>query len=426
MPELPSQPNLDHLRHQARRLLRDAQVGDPGAIERMGAWSTRLTLSAAQLAVAREYGWRSWNALRHYVEALTSIAERRQSPPTAMDHEPSSGVPTGAWRGEGEVVLRGGTFRPGTLVGWASYGVLDAELGSSLLARQLQGVLDDVVVTDDLGTDYGRCQIRMISNARRLSGELNAPIDLEVMIEPAPLARAGWVELHGIAGSSCRLTASSTRCRTQTSPAPDPVEREVRTLAHSVLRAALFGRAKAIPHRCAAVLARVGELEEGAAKPVREALAALHRLCEVVNDSGDAVSGLPPEWAAMLLLGQRHDGPKLHHRLGMTAPPVEGVELAVGALISDPSTWRLTASASPGWWGAADIRNQEAGVFRVSASDDLGGSYVAYFIATEAPGRDDIEIQFRPRLAPDASEVAIVFEAASGSLTVLVDLGEAS
>ncbi len=107
MPELPSQPNLDHLRHQARRLLRDAQAGDAGALERMRAFSTRLTLAAAQLAVAREYGWRSWDALCHYVETLASIAERRESPPT-MDHEPSSGVPSGVWRGEGDVVLRGG------------------------------------------------------------------------------------------------------------------------------------------------------------------------------------------------------------------------------------------------------------------------------------------------------------------------------
>jgi len=84
MPELPSQPNLDYLRHQARRLLREAQAGDPGALERMGAWSTRLTLSAAQLAVAREYGWRSWDAIRHYVEALASIADRR-TPSFASD-----------------------------------------------------------------------------------------------------------------------------------------------------------------------------------------------------------------------------------------------------------------------------------------------------------------------------------------------------
>jgi hypothetical protein len=163
MPELPSQPNLDHLRHQARRLLREAQAGHPGALERMGAWSTRLTLSAAQLAVAREYGWRSWDAIRHYVEALASIAERRHSPPTATDHEFSSGVPTGVRRGDGEIVLRGGTLRPGTLIDWGSYGVLEAEFASSLLARQIHGALDAVVVTDELGTDYGRCQIRMIS-----------------------------------------------------------------------------------------------------------------------------------------------------------------------------------------------------------------------------------------------------------------------
>ncbi len=59
MPELPPQPNLDHLRHQERQLPRDTQASDPGALQRMGAGSTQLTLSAAQLAIAHEYGWRS-------------------------------------------------------------------------------------------------------------------------------------------------------------------------------------------------------------------------------------------------------------------------------------------------------------------------------------------------------------------------------
>ena len=137
------------------------------------------------------------------------------------------------------------------------------------------------------------------------------------------------------------------------------------------------------------------------------------------------MSELPVEWATVQLNRQGHDGPDLHYRLGVTTPVVEGVELAVGALVSDPPAWRLTASASPGWWGATEVRNQDAGVFRVFARDDLGGAYVAYFIATEAQGRDDVEIQFRPRLAPGAREVSVVFEAASGSLTVLVDLGGA-
>jgi hypothetical protein len=342
-----------------------------------------------------------------------------------MGHEFSSGVPTGVWRSDGEIVLRGGTLRPGTLIGWGGYGVLEVEFASSLLARQIDGALDAVFVTDDLETDYERCQIRMISNGRRLSGEPNAPIDLEVTIEPAPPARAGWVELHGIDGSSCRLIASSTRCRTQTSPAPDPAEREVRTLAHSVLRAALFGPAKVIPHRCAAVLARVGELKEGAAPQAREALAALYRLCEVVADSSDDVSGLPIEWAAMLRNGQSHDGPELHYRLGMTAPVVEGIELAVGALISDPSTWRLTASASPGWWCDAAVRNQKghssaSSLATISAAPTSPASSRRRHRAATTSRSGSV-----PALLPTHGKSRLSFEAASEALTVLVDLGDA-
>lgn len=107
--------------------------------------------------------------------------------------------------------------------------------------------MDSVVVPDDLGTDYGRCQIRMVCNGRRRGGEPNAPIDLEVTIEPEPPVQADWVELYGIDGSSYWLTTSSTRCRSQASPAPDPAEGEIRTSAHSMLSATLFGSAKVIP-----------------------------------------------------------------------------------------------------------------------------------------------------------------------------------
>ena len=68
MPELPDRPDLDQLRRQARELLRAADNGEPGAVARFRAVSDRVTLSAAQLAVAREYGCRSWAALKAEVE----------------------------------------------------------------------------------------------------------------------------------------------------------------------------------------------------------------------------------------------------------------------------------------------------------------------------------------------------------------------
>jgi ankyrin repeat protein len=77
MATLPAQPSLDHLRRQARTLLRAAQAGDTGAAERIGAVSQRLTLAAAQLAVAREYGFASWARLKTEVEARTTDLARR-------------------------------------------------------------------------------------------------------------------------------------------------------------------------------------------------------------------------------------------------------------------------------------------------------------------------------------------------------------
>ena len=71
MATLPARPNLSHLRRQARDVLRAAQSGDISAVDRIRAVSDRLTLAAAQLAVAREYGFTSWAVLKAEVEART-------------------------------------------------------------------------------------------------------------------------------------------------------------------------------------------------------------------------------------------------------------------------------------------------------------------------------------------------------------------
>src|SRR5579862_2860409 len=68
MPDLPERPNLDQLRRQARDLLRAAAHGEAAALTRIRAVSARVSLSAAQLAVAREYGFASWPALHAEVE----------------------------------------------------------------------------------------------------------------------------------------------------------------------------------------------------------------------------------------------------------------------------------------------------------------------------------------------------------------------
>src|SRR6185503_6240853 len=56
---LPPHPNLEHLKKQAKDLLRDLQQRDPA-----------LKLADAQHALAREYGFASWPKLKAYVESL--------------------------------------------------------------------------------------------------------------------------------------------------------------------------------------------------------------------------------------------------------------------------------------------------------------------------------------------------------------------
>lgn len=76
MRELPDRPNLEQLRHQARALHRAATAGDADALRRLKVVSPRPTLAAAQLALAREYGYPSWARLKAEVErrrARTSV-----------------------------------------------------------------------------------------------------------------------------------------------------------------------------------------------------------------------------------------------------------------------------------------------------------------------------------------------------------------
>ena len=54
MADLSAKPSLDHLRRQARDLLRAARAGDITAAGRIRAVADALTLASAQLAVARQ------------------------------------------------------------------------------------------------------------------------------------------------------------------------------------------------------------------------------------------------------------------------------------------------------------------------------------------------------------------------------------
>jgi ankyrin repeat protein len=80
MPDLPSEPSLQQLRHQARDLQRAVRRGDQDALAEVagrhpagppdGAAAAAFPLSAAQLVVARRYDFPSWVRLRRYVEVV--------------------------------------------------------------------------------------------------------------------------------------------------------------------------------------------------------------------------------------------------------------------------------------------------------------------------------------------------------------------
>lgn len=68
---LPERPNLDHLREQAKDLLRSYRKGEPEAIERFRVvHSSSPALHDAQSVIAREYGFPSWSKLVEHVEAV--------------------------------------------------------------------------------------------------------------------------------------------------------------------------------------------------------------------------------------------------------------------------------------------------------------------------------------------------------------------
>jgi ankyrin repeat protein len=72
---LPSRPNLEQLKKQAKDLLKVLKAGDPAAKERFvqalaPVNNASFSLGDAQSVIAREYGFASWRKLKHHVEEL--------------------------------------------------------------------------------------------------------------------------------------------------------------------------------------------------------------------------------------------------------------------------------------------------------------------------------------------------------------------
>src|SRR5882724_5340125 len=72
---LPTQPNLEHLKKQAKDLLHDFAQGNPAAVEQFNSVvstsaAAQPKLADAQHVIAHEYGFASWGKLKEHVQSL--------------------------------------------------------------------------------------------------------------------------------------------------------------------------------------------------------------------------------------------------------------------------------------------------------------------------------------------------------------------
>ena len=312
MSGLPDRPDLDQLRRQARELLRAAADGEPYAVGRLRAVSPRVTLSAAQLALAREYGFPSWAALKAEVA-------RRRSPATWENR----------WSFGGATALQisAGVLRPEILIGGASQAVLHGSLTLSgngepegavplrrlppwgvLLARLvprrnsratrnrraeartvMEGMraLASVTIADDRGARYAL-------RGGGSSGKRGAPDRfVRLRVVPVPGREIGWIEMQGPDGTTTRLL-------------PTP--------------------------RAAARTGQVG--------PAR-----------VTAAERPGMPGAAP----------RAEGLRLYRDIGVALPAVDGVSIHLDSLISLPGSWLLYLRARPRWrnYGRAGQREKD-------------------------------------------------------------------
>jgi hypothetical protein len=395
MSELPGRLDLDQLRHQARELLRAATDGEPQARARMRAVSQRRTLSAAQLAVAREYGFASWPALR------TEVARRRRSSepaatPSALVGPAQPGAADDRWSLGGGLAMEtaAGTLSPRALVAGPRHAALEVWLmPSPEIQRRLAGgsetegtgarfagslftlvsdfseVLrfDDVVVVDDRGTTY-----TLAFESGSIPQE-SVPLDLRFRLDPVPPRECRWLELRGSDGSAARLLPSERPVVQISQPAPPAAE-------------------AAEPDRPEQALSLIEQQPPIEQQPV-----------------------LPAE------------GPAHHLDIAADLPPVDGTAVRLDSLICEADDWCVYLRARPGWWAYSEDRTRKWAAMSVDAQDDLGRQYVSTFGGSTGHGdHEELVLRFQPRLDSLAGSVKLAFTGAEDQVVVDVPLAPAA
>lgn len=441
MSELPDRPNLDQLRHEARELLRAAAAGELRAVARLRAVSERVTLSAAQLAVARGYGSRSWPALRIEVERRRRLSEQTASLPSpAGEGRGRPDAPEG-WRsfgGAAVIDVAAGALFPETLLIGPGHALLHASLtrlgSGGPASRPLPGSpapperadsLEDVIVIDDQGVRY---DLRVES----AQGPSGGPAQLRCLLSPVPGRDVAWLELRGRDGAATRLrpSADPTARIGQLAPVPPgPAERQLtdRALGLIGMRLNLADEAadEILGRYCAAALEKAAELKRsGELDPDSPLPGQLARLCAALTEHRPA-DGVPAAWSAMLEAAPRIDGPRYHLGLGVDVPPIDDVAVSADSLVSEPDGWRLRLRATPAWWKYSEDRNRKWSAVSVEAGDDRGGRYVSNFGGSgysPSQGYEEVTLNFLPPLDPSARALKLTFQGASQEVAVDLDL----
>ena len=171
MADLPERADIDQLRRQARELLRAAAAGEPEALARVRAVSERPTLAAAQLAIAREHGLRSWPALRSEVESRRQPADWQL--PAGAGRPQAQDIAQGRWSfgGAGTIEVAEGELTLGILIAGPEGASLEASLAvaeavaSARQPRRWAPELRDLTVT--LG--MAKAALRILSESTGLA-----------------------------------------------------------------------------------------------------------------------------------------------------------------------------------------------------------------------------------------------------------------
>lgn len=471
MSELPDRPDLDQLRRQARELLRAAADGEPRAITRLRAVSERVTLSAAQLAIAREHGCPSWPALGAEVRRRRRLSESAGRQLQGGDVRNPLGALEDRWSFGGGTALEtsAGVLFPEALVVGAGHAWLDASLmpsgnGEPATARPRRLLVpgmpfarlvpgrarttrqarrrhadaavatmrslarpDDLTVIDDRGAWYALHPGGM-SGKLGPSGGPAGPMSVRLRLDPVPRREVRWLELRSQNGAATRLVRSArpaVRIGQLTPVVVSPAERELSDLAFGLMELHLTSTEVAediLRQRCSAALARIAEIQRsGELDPASELPDQLRQLCAALTEHRPADS-LPRSWSGMLDAAQRADGPRHHADICAALPPIDGVAVQVDILISMSDGWRLYLRATPGWWNYSEDSHRKWNPVSVHAEDDRAGTYLSTFDgSTGHRGNEELALRFLPRLDPRAHALKLTCRGASEE--VIVDLG---